>query len=184
MMLEAQEIAEKLGVKFPIDVERRIDGGAAVGAHRTSMLQDLDAGRPMEIDALVGSVQELGGSPRRRRRPSTRCSRWSRSGPAPPAFTTAEPDEPGLIGTSLTDHSEEMVCAYPRSGECADVLQGVEADRWSSPICRPLSRGEKMALTCRSGPAAALAIPRQSLRMGERFIVRDLDLPFRPRRGR
>ncbi len=60
MMAEAQEIAEKLGVKFPIDIERRIDGGAAVGAHRTSMLQDLDAGRPMEIDALVGSVQELG----------------------------------------------------------------------------------------------------------------------------
>ncbi|WP_299649469.1 2-dehydropantoate 2-reductase [uncultured Tateyamaria sp.] len=60
MMLEAQTIAEKLGVKFPIDVDRRIDGGAAVGAHRTSMLQDLDQGRPMEIDALVGSVQELG----------------------------------------------------------------------------------------------------------------------------
>lgn len=60
MMLEAQAIAEHLGVKFPIDVERRIDGGAAVGAHRTSMLQDLDAGRPMEIDALVGSVAELG----------------------------------------------------------------------------------------------------------------------------
>ncbi|MCB2152757.1 MAG: 2-dehydropantoate 2-reductase, partial [Rhodobacteraceae bacterium] len=60
MMLEAQVIAEKLGVTFPVDVERRIDGGAAVGAHRTSMLQDLEAGRPMEIDALVGSVQELG----------------------------------------------------------------------------------------------------------------------------
>ncbi len=60
MMLEAQAVAEHLGVKFPIDVERRIDGGAAVGAHRTSMLQDLDAGRPMEIDALVGSVAELG----------------------------------------------------------------------------------------------------------------------------
>ncbi|MGC1505112.1 MAG: 2-dehydropantoate 2-reductase [Sulfitobacter sp.] len=60
MMLEAQQIAENLGVKFPIDVERRIDGGAAVGAHRTSMWQDLDAGRPMEIDALVTSVQELG----------------------------------------------------------------------------------------------------------------------------
>lgn len=60
MMLEAQEIAEKLGVKFPIDVDRRIEGGAAVGAHRTSMLQDLDQGRPMEIDALLGSVQELG----------------------------------------------------------------------------------------------------------------------------
>lgn len=66
MMVEAQVIAEKLGVSFPIDVDRRIDGGAAVGAHRTSMLQDLEAGRPMEIDALVGSVQELGrltGSP-------------------------------------------------------------------------------------------------------------------------
>jgi 2-dehydropantoate 2-reductase len=60
MMIEAQEIAEKLGISFPIDVERRIDGGAAVGAHRTSMLQDLTAGRPMEIDALIGSVQELG----------------------------------------------------------------------------------------------------------------------------
>lgn len=60
MMLEAQEIAQKLGVKFPIDVDRRIDGGAAVGAHRTSMLQDLDQGRPMEIDALIASVQELG----------------------------------------------------------------------------------------------------------------------------
>ena len=60
MMLEAQQIGEKLGVKFPIDVERRIDGGAAVGAHRTSMWQDLDMGRPMEIDALVTSVQELG----------------------------------------------------------------------------------------------------------------------------
>jgi 2-dehydropantoate 2-reductase len=60
MMVEAQHIAEALGVKFPIDVDRRIAGGAAVGAHRTSMLQDLDQGRPMEIDALVTSVQELG----------------------------------------------------------------------------------------------------------------------------
>jgi 2-dehydropantoate 2-reductase len=60
MMIEAQEVAERLGVKFPIDVDRRIDGGAAVGAHRTSMLQDLDQGRPMEIDGLVRSVQELG----------------------------------------------------------------------------------------------------------------------------
>jgi 2-dehydropantoate 2-reductase len=60
MMVEAQEIAEKLGAKFPIDVDRRIEGGAAVGAHRTSMWQDLELGRPMEIDALVSSVQELG----------------------------------------------------------------------------------------------------------------------------
>jgi 2-dehydropantoate 2-reductase len=60
MMLEAQSIGEKLGVRFPLDVERRIDGGAAVGAHRTSMLQDLESGRPMEIDALVTAVQEMG----------------------------------------------------------------------------------------------------------------------------
>lgn len=60
MMLEAQAVGERLGIRFPIDVERRIDGGASVGAHRTSMWQDLEAGRAMEIDALIGSVQELG----------------------------------------------------------------------------------------------------------------------------
>lgn len=60
MMLESQAVGEALGVKFPIDVEKRIDGAGAVGAHRTSMLQDLELGRPMEIDALVTSVQELG----------------------------------------------------------------------------------------------------------------------------
>ncbi|MEM8630999.1 MAG: 2-dehydropantoate 2-reductase [Pseudomonadota bacterium] len=60
MMVEAQEIAEKLGVTFPVSVDKRIDGGAAVGAHKTSMLQDLEAGRPMEINALVTAVQELG----------------------------------------------------------------------------------------------------------------------------
>ncbi|WP_170397493.1 2-dehydropantoate 2-reductase [Ruegeria arenilitoris] len=60
MMLEAQEVGENLGVKFPIDVEKRLDGGAAVGAHKTSMWQDLELRRPMEIDALVTSVQELG----------------------------------------------------------------------------------------------------------------------------
>ncbi len=60
MMVEAQAIAETLGVNFPIDVDRRIDAGAAVGAHRTSMLQDLTAGRPLETDALVASVAELG----------------------------------------------------------------------------------------------------------------------------
>lgn len=60
MMLEAQAIAERLGVRFPIDVDKRIEGGAAVGAHKTSMLQDLERGRPLEIDALVTAVQELG----------------------------------------------------------------------------------------------------------------------------
>ena len=60
MMLEAQAIGEKLGVRFGIDVEKRIAGAAAVGAHKTSMLQDLERGRPMEIDALLTVVQELG----------------------------------------------------------------------------------------------------------------------------
>jgi 2-dehydropantoate 2-reductase len=60
MMLEAQAIGEKLGVKFGIDVDKRIAGAAAVGAHKTSMLQDLERGRPMEIDALVAAVQEMG----------------------------------------------------------------------------------------------------------------------------
>ncbi len=60
MMLEGKSIGEKLGVRFGVDVEKRIDGAAAVGAHKTSMLQDLERGRPMEIEALVGAVQELG----------------------------------------------------------------------------------------------------------------------------
>ncbi|MBU0582102.1 MAG: 2-dehydropantoate 2-reductase [Alphaproteobacteria bacterium] len=60
MMLEAQAIGEALGVRFTIDVDRRIKGAGAVGAHKTSMLQDLERGRPMEIDALVTVVQELG----------------------------------------------------------------------------------------------------------------------------
>jgi len=60
MMVEGQAIGEKLGIKFPVDVDRRIVGAGEVGAHKTSMLQDLERGRPMEIDALVTSVQELG----------------------------------------------------------------------------------------------------------------------------
>ncbi|RUV20864.1 2-dehydropantoate 2-reductase [Mesorhizobium sp. M7A.F.Ca.MR.245.00.0.0] len=60
MMLEAQAIGESLGVRFPIAVDRRIKGAGDVGEHKTSMLQDLERGRPMEIDALVSAVQELG----------------------------------------------------------------------------------------------------------------------------
>ena len=60
MMLEAQTIGEKLGVRFGVDVDRRIDGAAKVGAHKTSMLQDLERGRAMEIDALVTVIQEMG----------------------------------------------------------------------------------------------------------------------------
>ena len=60
IMLETQAIAEVFGVKFRVDVERRIEGARKVGAHKTSMLQDLERGRPMEIDPLVTVVQEMG----------------------------------------------------------------------------------------------------------------------------
>ncbi len=60
MMLEAKQIADVLGVSFRVDVERRIEGARKVGAHKTSMLQDLERGRPMEIDPLVTVVQEMG----------------------------------------------------------------------------------------------------------------------------
>jgi len=59
MMLEGQRVAEALGVRFAIDVDKRIAGAAEVGAHKTSMLQDLERGRPMEIEALLGAVVEL-----------------------------------------------------------------------------------------------------------------------------
>lgn len=61
MMVEAQAVGEALGVRFSIDVDKRIEGAGEVGAHKTSMLQDLERGRPMEIDALLGAVVELGG---------------------------------------------------------------------------------------------------------------------------
>ena len=60
MMVEAREIAERLGVAFRVDVDRRIEGAYKVGAHKTSMLQDLERGRPMEIISLVTVVQEFG----------------------------------------------------------------------------------------------------------------------------
>ena len=60
MMLEAQAIAGRLGIVMPIEVERRIDGAAGIGEHKTSMLQDFERNRPIELDAIVGAVAELG----------------------------------------------------------------------------------------------------------------------------
>ena len=60
MMIEAQRIANKLGIEFRVPLEKRIRGAEKVGKHKTSMLQDVEAGRAPEIDALVGSVVELG----------------------------------------------------------------------------------------------------------------------------
>lgn len=59
-MLEAQRVGEAVGASFPVDVDRRIAGGGEVGEHKTSMLQDLERRRPMEIDPMVTAVAELG----------------------------------------------------------------------------------------------------------------------------
>jgi 2-dehydropantoate 2-reductase len=60
-MEEADAVAARIGIAIPVSIERRIRGAARVGAHKTSMLQDLESGRPLEIDAITGSVVELAG---------------------------------------------------------------------------------------------------------------------------
>jgi 2-dehydropantoate 2-reductase len=59
-MAEAEAVARKLGIAFKLGIEQRIAGAEKVGLHKTSMLQDVEAGRPLELEALVGSVVELG----------------------------------------------------------------------------------------------------------------------------
>jgi 2-dehydropantoate 2-reductase len=61
MMLEGEAVAVALGIRFAIDVDKRIAGAAEVGRHKTSMLQDLELGRPLEIEALLGAVVEMAG---------------------------------------------------------------------------------------------------------------------------
>jgi 2-dehydropantoate 2-reductase len=60
IMQEVQAVSNKLGMELPISIDQRIAGAEKVGEHKTSMLQDLEAGRPMELEALVGAVVELG----------------------------------------------------------------------------------------------------------------------------
>ena len=60
IMAETEAVARKLGIELPISIEQRMAGAEKVGAHKTSMLQDLEAGRPMELEAVVGAVVELG----------------------------------------------------------------------------------------------------------------------------
>ena len=59
MMTEAQAVAQRLGASFRVPMERRIAGAEAVGKHKTSMLQDVEAGKPLEIDGMLGAVVEL-----------------------------------------------------------------------------------------------------------------------------
>ena len=60
LMVETEAVAGRLGIELPISIEQRMAGAEKVGAHKTSMLQDLEAGRPMELEAVVGAVVELG----------------------------------------------------------------------------------------------------------------------------
>ena len=60
MMTEAAAVAHELGIGFRVSLERRINGAEKVGKHKTSMLQDVEAGKPLEVDALVGSIVEVG----------------------------------------------------------------------------------------------------------------------------
>ncbi len=60
IMLEVEAVSGKLGMELPVSIDQRIAGAEKVGEHKTSMLQDLEAGRPMELEALVGAVVELG----------------------------------------------------------------------------------------------------------------------------
>jgi len=60
IMAETEALARKLGIKMPITIDQRIAGAEKVGGHKTSMLQDLEAGRPLELDAIAGAALELG----------------------------------------------------------------------------------------------------------------------------
>jgi 2-dehydropantoate 2-reductase len=60
IMREVEAVSVKLGMELPVSIDQRIAGAEKVGEHKTSMLQDLEAGRPMELEALVGAVVELG----------------------------------------------------------------------------------------------------------------------------
>ena len=60
IMAEVEAVAAGLGMRLPMSIERRMAGAEAVGDHKTSMLQDLEAGRPLELEAVVGAVIELG----------------------------------------------------------------------------------------------------------------------------
>jgi 2-dehydropantoate 2-reductase len=60
IMTEAEAVAQRLGIQMGVSIEQRLEGAEKVGHHKTSMLQDLESGRPMELEAIVGAVVELG----------------------------------------------------------------------------------------------------------------------------
>jgi len=91
IMAETEMVAGRIGIELPISIEQRMAGAEKVGAHKTSMLQDLEAGRPMELEAVVGAVVELGdrlGVPMPVTRTVYACAKMldekRRAGAAPP----------------------------------------------------------------------------------------------------
>jgi 2-dehydropantoate 2-reductase len=88
IMQEVEAVSQKLGMELPVSIEQRIAGAEKVGEHKTSMLQDLEAGRPMELEALVGAVVELGervGLPMTCTRTVYNCAKLLAQSAAPPA---------------------------------------------------------------------------------------------------
>jgi 2-dehydropantoate 2-reductase len=91
IMQEVEAVSKKLGMELPVSIDQRMAGAEKVGEHKTSMLQDLEAGRPMELEALVGSVVELGakvGVPMTHTRAVYNCAKLlGQSSPATPQTT-------------------------------------------------------------------------------------------------
>ena len=88
IMQEVESVSQKLGMELPITIDQRMAGAEKVGEHKTSMLQDLEAGRPMELEALVGAVVELGervGLPMTVTRTIYNCAKLAQKAAAPPA---------------------------------------------------------------------------------------------------
>ncbi len=87
IMQEVEAVSHKLGMELPVSIDQRIAGAEKVGEHKTSMLQDLEAGRPMELEALVGAVAELGervGLPMSSTRTVYNCAKLLAQSTAPP----------------------------------------------------------------------------------------------------
>ena len=61
LMFEVESVARRVGIELPVSIEQRMAGAEKVGQHKTSMLQDLESKRPLELDEVVGAVLELGG---------------------------------------------------------------------------------------------------------------------------
>ena len=159
-------VAEKLGIELPLDVDARIAGAGEVGAHKPSTLVDLERGRPMEIDALLGSVIEIGRLLElpmptcelvyalvRQRARLAGCYADSSSGKESERMSTIDPA--GLAGELMSAYADKTIIAIPPASrdpaldlptayqvEAELVRRRVESgrktsgSRWDSPTVR------------------------------------------------